>query len=507
MGKKALITGTIVLTIASLITRVLGFVFRIYMSNIMGAEGMGLYQLIFPVYMLIWSATSAGISLAISRKVSEYTAKRQHSDAIRTLKGAIVLSLCVGAFISLFLYTFAPWLSVYYLHAPDTMLSLKVMSFCIPFMCIACCIRGYFQGRQEMAFSAGAQIIEQVARMVVIYLFAGLFIPKGIAYACALGTLGLCGGEISSCLFTYTVYRIKRAGLPLSKPSLRYREVMSTLMAIAIPITANRVLVSGLSSIENILVPLQLQKGGLDSSSALSLYGMFSGMALPLLFFPSMVTMSLSTVLVPAISEAKATHNQRLLQKTVSKSIQISCLIGIGSTALFLSLGPEIAQACYKLDQVGVYLQMLAIICPFIYLQSILNGMLNGLGLQKLTFKGTLLGSAVCIICIVLLIPTKGITGFIIAMLLQSGTITCYHLFHVLKHTSVSIDLMNWIVKPALAAAAGCLGMKIILYPILLGQLSLILSTAVAVCSLALFYLILLFVFGCVTKEDVKMFF
>lgn len=507
MSKKALINGTIILTVASLITRVLGFVFRIYMSNIMGAEGMGLYQLIFPVYMLIWSATSAGISLAISRKVSEYTAKNKHSDAIRTLKGAIVLSLCIGAFISLFLYTFAPWLATYYLHAPDTTLSLKYMSFCIPFMCIACCIRGYFQGRQEMGYSATAQIIEQVARMIVVYLFASFFIPKGIAYACALGTLGLCGGEIASCLFTYTMYRIKKRNLPLSKPTLRYREVMGVLLAIAIPITANRVLVSALSSIENILVPLQLQQGGLDSSSALSLYGMFSGMALPLLFFPSMVTMSLSTVLVPAISEAKATHNQRLLQKTVSKSIQLACLIGIGSTALFLSLGPEIAWACYKLKPVGSYLQMLAIICPFLYLQNILNGMLNGLGLQKLTFKGTLLGSIVCIICIVSLVPTKGITGFIIAMLLQSGTITSYHLFHVLKHTSVSIDIKNWIVKPILAAVAVCLGIKFMLYPLLTAQLSFVFSTAIAIGLLALLYLILLFALRCITKEDVKMFF
>ena len=507
MGKKALITGTIVLTATSFVTRILGFIFRIYMSNIMGAEGLGLYQLIFPIYMLIWSLCSAGISLAVSKQVAEHTAKRHHGDAARVLKSSIMIALSIGLCLSLFIFTFAPWIATYFINEPTTTLSLRYLCFCIPFMCTACCIRGYFQGRQEMAVSGIAQVIEQVARMIIIYVFSSFYIPKGLAYVCALGTLGLCAGELMSCLFTLLMFKLKQRKLPYHKATLPYLATMSTLLTIAIPITANRFLMSALSSIENILIPIQLQKFGLTGSEALSMYGMFSGMALPLLFFPSMVTMSISTALVPAISEAVTQKNTRVLHRTVSKSIQFSALIGIGASSLFLALGDEIAMACYGLPEVGEMLRLLAIICPFLYLQNILTGMLNGLGLQRLTFKGNVMASVLCIGCILILVPQRGIVGFILAMLFQSSFATLYHLFHVLKHIDLCVDLVGWFIRPTLAAVPGCLIMKYFYTHYLMPLFSFQLSTFIAISILGLFYLIFLFCFRSLKWEDVKMFF
>ncbi|OON95339.1 MAG: hypothetical protein ATN36_08695 [Epulopiscium sp. Nele67-Bin005] len=215
MGKRALITGTLILTLASFVTRILGFIFRIFMSNVMGAEGIGLYQLIFPIYMLAWAACSAGVSLAVSKTVAELTAKHLHQDAIRTLKCSIVLASTISIPISLFLFTFSEQIAVYFVHAPDTAMALKLLGTCLPFMATACCIRGYFQGRQEMAIPATAQVIEQVARMIVIYVFAGMFVPRGLEYACALAMLGLCAGELCSCIFTFIMYKLKKRKLPL----------------------------------------------------------------------------------------------------------------------------------------------------------------------------------------------------------------------------------------------------------------------------------------------------
>ena len=504
MGKKALITGTIILTGASFITRILGFIFRIYMSNIMGAEGVGLYQLIFPIYMLTWSLCSAGVALAVSKTVAELTAKQLHQDAIRTLKCSIVISGGLAICISIFLTFFYEFVANYFVHEANTAVALRILPICLPFMATACCIRGYFQGRQEMAIPATAQVVEQVARMVVIYLFAGLFIPKGLAYACALGMLGLCGGVFCSCLFTYTMYKFKKRSLSLRPATLGYSSIFSTLLTISIPITANRFLTSMLQSVENILIPIQLQKFGLASGDALGVYGMFSGMALPLLFFPSMVTSSISTALVPAISEAVARNNQQVLKKTVSKSIQFSALIGIGASSLFYTLGPEIGMACYKLPQVGEILKLLAVICPFLYLQGILTGILNGLGLERLTFKGNILGSAICIGLILILVPQKGIIGFAIALLLQSGSVTIYHLTRILRHISLPVDVVGWIIKPSIAAICGCISMKYIHNQILLSSFSMTLSTIIAIAILGTFYIAYLFIFRCITWEDIR---
>ena len=506
MKKNALITGTLILTVASLITRLLGFGFRVYMSNIMGAEGMGLYQLLFPIYMLLWAASSAGISLAVSKMVAEQTSKNEHSNAIRILRVSLILALTISVVLSLALYTFAPFIATYYIHEPVTTLSLKILATCIPFMSAACCIRGYFQGRQEMSVSALAQIVEQVARMVIIYLFAGFFIPKGLEYACALGVLGMCVGEVFSFILSFVAYYFKKRSLRLRKPTLLYHKTFNTLLALSIPITANRFLTSALQSFENILIPIQLQKFGLDASSALALYGKFSGMALPLLFFPSMVTMSLSTVLVPAISEAVARNNQLTLQKMISKAIQFSALIGIGATSLFLCLSKEIALACYGMEDVGTLLQLLAVICPFLYLQNILTGTMNGLGMQKQTFKTNILGSLVCISIILTIVPIKGILGFVLALLIQSGLVTIMLLWQVLKNIDLPIDLNNWIVKPIIAASAGALCTLYIHHTYLMKGFSLRLATLAASALLGLFYIFMLFILKCITVKDIKMF-
>ena len=506
MKKKSLITGTLILTGASLITRLLGFAFRVYMSNIMGAEGMGLYQLLFPIYMLLWAASSAGISLAVSKMVAEESSRGENSNAVRILKVSLCIALPLSVFLSLILYFFAPFIATYYIHEPVTALSLKILAGCIPFMSSACCIRGYFQGRQEMSVSALAQIVEQVARMLIIYLFAGLFIPKGIEYACALGVLGMCIGEVFSFILSYTAFRLKKRKLRFNKPNLAYHKAFSTLFALSVPITANRFLTSGLQSFENILIPIQLQKFGLNASRALGLYGEFSGMALPLLFFPSMVTMSLSTVLVPAISAAASRNQQITLQRMIGKAIQFSSLIGVGAAALFLSFPNEIALACYGIENVGYLLKLLAIICPFLYLQNILTGTMNGLGMQKQTFKTNILGSLVCIAVILTVIPIKGILGFVLALLIQSGLVTVLLLWQILKNIDLPIDISNWMIKPTLAALAGSLTTIYIHHTYLVAIFSSTLATFIAITLLTAFYIGVLFMLKCITVKDIKMF-
>lgn len=506
MSKKSLIAGTLVLTGASLITRLLGFGFRIYQSNVMGAEGMGLYQLLFPIYMLLWAASSAGIALAIAKMIAAEVSKGEEGNAVHILKVSLLISLPLSFVLSILLFLFAPWIAKYYIHEPVTELSLRILSCCIPFMSTACCLRGYFQGHQQMSVTALAQIVEQVARMTAIYLFAGLLIPMGPKYVCALGVIGMCAGEIFSFIMSFIAYQFKKRKMCLGPVSLKRSQTFNQLLALSIPITANRFLTSGLSSFENILIPINLEKFGLTSHEALALYGKFSGMALPLLMFPSMVTSSLATALVPAISEAVATKNKSTLQNTIGRAIQFSALIGIGSTALFLSFSKEIAMVCYHLEDVGILLKWLAIICPFLYLQNILTGTMNGLGMQKQTFKTNIIASLCCIATILLLVPRKGIIGFVFAMLIQSGFVCCRLLTYVLNFVDLKVDLSHWIVKPAIAAMVSSFIAVTFNRYVLMPHLSLLLSTVCALLILGLTYLLCLILIGSFTVKDIKTF-
>ena len=506
MKKNSIITGTLILTGASLITRLLGFGFRIYQSQIMGAEGMGLYQLLFPIYMLLWAASSAGIALAIAKMIAAEVSKGNEGNAIHILKVSLYISLPLSLLLSILLFIFAPYIATYYIHEPVTELSLRILACCVPFMSTACCLRGYFQGHQDMSITALAQIVEQVARMAAIFLLAGLLIPKGTVYVCALGVIGMCAGEIFSFLMSLTAFLLKKRKITLTPVTLRQSQTFQSLLALSIPITANRFLTSGLQSFENILIPINLEKYGLASSAALGLYGQFSGMAMPLIFFPSMVTSSLATALVPAISEAVAAKNTRMLQKTIGSAVQFSSLIGIGSTALFLCFPYEIANSCYRMESVGTLLKWLAIICPFLYLQNILTGTMNGLGMQKKTFQTNILGSLICIATITLLVPRKGIIGFVLAMLFQSGFVCILLLGHIFKFVDLTIDALHWIILPGIAAVLASFVALTFNRYLFTPYCPLAINTILSIIVLGIVYLLLLVVVGAFSVKEVKSF-
>ncbi len=506
MSKNTLVISTLILTLASFITRIFGFIFRIYMSNVLGAEALGLYQLVFPIYMLAWTISSAGISVAVSQLVATETGKGQSGNALRIARMAVFISVFIGCVISVVLYLFASPIAVSIIHEPRIILSLKILSACIPFMAASTSIKGYFYGKQEMAKPAISQIIEQSVRMVTIYLFTGFFISKGLEYACALGVLGMSLGEIISFFYSYISYKKHISKTLVSRALLSRYKALNVLATCAVPLTLNRIITSILHSAENILIPIKLQEFGLTNHQALSVYGQFTGMTMPLIFFPSVITASLATALIPAVSHAKAARKQDQLQFTVSKTIQFTLLIGIGATALFMSLPHEIAKVIYNQPAVGNMLYTLSFICPFFYLQSTLLGVLNGLGRQFETVTSSILGSIICITIIYFAVPYKGVIGFIAALIISSSLVTILHLYNVLKYTSIPIDVINWFLKPTLAAAAGALTMKYLLHHYLLSLFSLLVSTLIAIGALGAFYILFLFLLGSITLADIRIF-
>ncbi|KAE9628451.1 stage V sporulation protein B [Defluviitalea raffinosedens] len=505
MAKKNLVTGALILTAASFITRILGFIYRIYMSNLIGAEGMGLYQLIFPIYMLAWTISASGISLSVSKLVAQENAKREYGNMHRIVKISVLLSVGIGFIISAFIYYFAPWIASSILKEPRTILSLKILAVCVPFMAAASSIKGYFYGMQEMTKPAVSQVLEQISRMLIIYFLASFFIPKGLSYACALSVIGICAGEFISFLYVCISYkRNKQRKKIIKKPTLNLFQAYSALLAMAIPLTGNRFITSLLSSIENIMIPIQLQAFGMSNTEAISIYGQFSGMAMPLIFFPSMVTGSLSVALVPAVSEAKAVNNTRQIHRTVSKSIHFTSLIGIGATCLFAVFSKELGLAVYNQEDVGDMLYSMAWICPFFYLQTTLAGILNGLGQQVATFKHNVIGSIISILFIYFFVPMFGFKGFLWAVIVSSITITLLHLRKVLKFTSLTLELSKWVIRPGLAATASALTAKYIMNHYLLTQFSLRWSMTFTLIALAASYIIFLFLLQSITKEDLK---
>ena len=423
------------------------------MSNLMGAEGMGLYQLIMPVYALAWSISCAGFNTTVSKLTAQERARGEYGNMGRVLKQSVVITTLLGVGLTVVLYNGAGFLSQNFFNDPRTLLPLQILAFAFPFMAAGTCMRGYFIGLQETKIPAANQVLEQIVRMIVIYYLAASFVPRGLTYAAAAAVIAIAVSEVFSFFFVFVSYRVhKKKRRFVKRPALSSGQAFFLIMGMALPLTGNRVTGSLLTAWENVLIPARLQLFGLTATEAISEFGRISGMAMPLIFFPTAVLTALGVTLVPAVSEAAAARRLHSITGVASKAMLFASVIGMGAAALFVFFGQELGMAIYN-QPIGLMLKLLGIMCPFIYMQIILGGILNGLGCQMFIFRNSIISSAISIAFIYLLVPVYGISAFIFGWLLGLVVVIGLGIHKVRQFIPLDTPFLDWMVKPLGAAA------------------------------------------------------
>lgn len=446
--------GALILMGAGLAVRLLGFVNRIYLSNLIGAEGMGLVQLANPVYSLIILTLTSGVSITVSGMTAREKAQGNRAGAIKICKAAFLLLLGIGAMCGIALFFCADFLSVYVLHDTRTKLSLMMLAPCIPAVAAASALKGYFYGMSKMTPTAVSQIVEQVVRIGCIFMLAQVIAGKNLEWACALALISAAFGETANlAVVAISFYRECRepdGGIShISK-----RKAASSVLRSAAPISAHRFLVSLLGIVESVLLPARLLAGGLDYTESIETLGRISGMCMPLIAFPTLVTSALATTLVPAISAAVAKENYRLANRRISRTIRLSFMMGFLCFALFYTFGEAIAQICYGEEPVGALLVQLSHCCILMYVQQTMNGILNGLNKQTYSLISTLVGYAVRIGAIWFVVPVYGVSAYIWGDLAGMGIMVLMNLFYIARCTGITIDIRGWLLTPAMPAVA-----------------------------------------------------
>ena len=356
MKRESIITGTLWLTGAGLITRLLGFVYRIYLSNLIGSEGMGLYQLISPIYFLLFTLCSAGCHTAISQLVAAEHARKHHSTIRRILWLCLLPSALLGLLCAISVYSTAPWIAAHILHDTRAAEGIRILCLGLPFCISSTCLKAYFHGLRHMHVPAIEQVIEQLCRMAVIYHLSPLFSGSNIALTCRYVVYGTLAGDLVSCLYTFVAYGLhsrqdRRTSLPSSINPTSYHKLLPSIWLIVLPVTGSRLLTQLLSSLENILLPTVLQRSGLSSTAALSVYGEFGGMVMPLLTFPTIITGALSANLLPLVAGAKAGGNLRRIHSAIHQSLRLTFMMAFLFTALFAALGLLMGQLTVQAAQ------------------------------------------------------------------------------------------------------------------------------------------------------------
>ncbi len=449
MKKAIFIKNAVILTVSSLILRFAGIVFKVWLASAIGSEGIGLYQLVFSVYVLASTFATSGISTAVTRLTADELALGTKKGVLKIFYRCIFLTLLLAAVTIAILLFGAKFIAEQLLGDARATVSIKILSLSLPFMGISSCIRGYFIARRNAAPTASGQIFEQVVRIGVVIFAVKTFAPYGLAYTCAAVLLGDAIAEASDCLFLYLRFLSDKKRLSNYSTSARPAfNILKAVGHIALPITAGRYLNTGLRTIENILVPKQLSKCNLVYNNALSLFGMIKGMALPVLFFPSTLLNSFSTLLIPEISEASARKQGGLVKSTVEHIIKITAIISFIFAGVFLVAGRKIGFLIYKSNDVGFLLCALSPIVPLMYLDSISDGILKGLDQQLFSFRTAVFDSALRIVLVIFLLPRFGIYGFL-GIMYFSNLLTCVlNVGRLIKVSGVKLDLLNCLALP-----------------------------------------------------------
>lgn len=429
--------GTFILTATGLITRTIGFFYRIYLSRLFGEEGMGIYQLLSPVLSLSFSLCAAAYQTAISKFVAEYT--NREAKRFRPLVTGLLISVPLSLLCSAVIYTQAGVIANRFLLEPRTRSMLRILAFSIPFSSIHSCINGYFYGIKRTGPPALAQLLEQLARVGCVYLVSASAIARGQSPSINVAVLGLAVGELVSMLVSLVaIFRVlhkhpaltENGGLShAARPAALKRTAMfGSILGMALPLTLNRIVLNILQSVESVSIPARLRLYGYDTKTALSVYGVLTGMAMPLIFFPNALTNSVSVLLLPMISENYAMGDMRAVRSAILRTIRFCGLLGFTCMSVFFLLGDFMGTTLFDSPLAGHFITTLSFLCPFLYLDVTLSSILQGLGKAGTIFVMNVIALLLRLLFVFEAIPLFGITGYLWGMLASQIVLSLLYL-------------------------------------------------------------------------------
>ena len=495
---------TLMLTSAVLLSRVIGISFRVYMSNKIGAEGIGLYQLICTIFLFASTFVTSGVSLAVTRLVTEALARKEYQKAKTAVRRALVLGLFFSLLMGGALFFSADYIGNQVLKDPRTILSLKILAPSLPFMAVSACFRGYFFAVRQVIKTASEQLLEQIAEIVIFALVVNFLAPMGLEYACCAIVLGTTGAEIFSCLYSFLLYWGELRKLRGKASKGRISGGIKKLLSICLPVTASSCLRSGLSMTENILIPPGLKKNGASYEGSLAGYGMITGMVMPVITFPSAFLSSFSMLLIPELSEANAANHKKNIHYIAGRVFQITFLFSIFICGFFVFFAKDLGLLIYHDSAPGVYLSVLAPVIPLMYLDSVVDGMLKGLNEQLSYLSYNIIDSVMRVGLILFLLPLMGLNGLIVVIFASEILNSTLSIARLMKVTQLKMRFFTWILKPALAVVfPGLLlmGLSSILSKLLPDVLFRVLFELIFTVGI---YLLLLFAMKSLTKDDIR---
>lgn len=448
--KRAFITGTLLLTGTGFACRVLGFFYRIFLSRTIGAEGLGIYNMVHPIFGICFGLCAGSIQTALSQYIASHVDKGKY-----VFRTGLIISLTMSGILAALICQNSDLLAAKVLLEPRCAPYLPIMALSVPFAALHACINGYYYGMQKARVPAFSQVAEQIIRMGVVFLIADIWMEQGKSITVELAVLGHLIGEIASAFYTLislSLFPPQKSDEKLSgavKQIPKHDPTVRPLMTLALPLMGNRLVLNVLASAEAIWIPSCLLAFGMTNTDAFSIYGVLTGMALPFILFPSAISNSMAVLLLPTVAEAQSGGNQNRIQASIAMSIRYSMYMGILCIGVFTLFGNELGVSVFHDSNSGTFITILAWLCPFMYLATTIGSILNGLGHTSTTFCQNVAAMLFRLTFVLVGIPRFGILAYLWGMLASELLLAILHLHALKKRIPFTWNVWEMIMKPA----------------------------------------------------------
>ncbi|HBT78702.1 MAG TPA: polysaccharide biosynthesis protein [Selenomonas sp.] len=461
---ESFLKGTVILTIAGFVVKVIGSLNWIFVSRILGGEGIGLYQMAFPIYFFAMTVSQAGVPVAISIITAERVALKDIYGAKRVFHISMAFMLVSGIIFSLLTYFSAGWLIDFqFIRDPRAYKAVVVLAPTVFFVTLLASSRGYLQGWQRMTPTAVSQIVEQIFRVITMILLAYLLLPWGLDYAAAGASLGALAGAVTGLIvLVYYHWRLNRDierdyGVVEPDPDIpqeRTWKIIKRIFQLSLPVSASSLMLPVVSNLDLMIVPQRLEVAGYSVNEATELFGYLTGMAVPLVNLSCLITASMAMSIVPVISEARALRNKQKIYDTTSMSVRISNIVCFPAFVIVFVLATPISSLIYNAPGAGPAVMISAVSIVLLGLHQVSTAILQGLGHPTIPMVNMILAAAAKVLLNwnLTAIPWLGIMGSAWATAADMGVAAIINLFFIWKFMGYRMEIPQ-LLKTIFAAA------------------------------------------------------
>lgn len=505
MVKKFFING-LVLTLTSVFMRFVSVVFNVYITNKIGSVGMGLFSLVLSVYTFGTTFATSGVHLASTRLVSQELVRSSGVGVKRAMKKCLVYSLFFGISAFLILFFSAETIALKWLCDVRVIRSLKILAISLPFLAVSSSLSGYFCAVRRVIKNAITNILEQFIRIFLTVMLLVMVSADDVEGATVAVVIGMCISEILAFTFSFILYifDVKKNTRELKSPPST--NITMRLLKMSLPVAFSAYIRSALVTLENLLIPRGLVKGGAETSEALSSYGTISGMVFPVIFFPLAFLSAFSSLVIPEITRYKECGEKRHIDYVTKRIFKLTLIFSVGVSGLFIFYSDTLGLLLYDSLEAGFYIKIFAALIPVMYLDNSIDAVLKGMGEQIYSMRYNIIDAFVSVILVYFLLPPLGIKGYVIVVYVCELINAALSMQRVFKILTLKVNIFFDIFAPIISIVGATSLCKLLFS---LFGITFTFTASMCICGMLvclILYYFLLRITYCITNDDEKWF-